>query len=151
MGVGGAAGGGEDARPLDVAVRAQIEWYFSVDNLARDVFLRSRMDAEGFVPLEVLLSFRRVERMLEDGGGGGGGGGLPSPAARAASPWLDAAAADDGAAAAQRVLAALRSSARLELRCAPPPVPAAAAGVRTRFQPERWPLHAEKAAALRLV
>ena len=48
---------------LQEAVRAQIEYYFSVGNLVRDLFLRSKMNGEGWIPIQVVASFNRV-RML---------------------------------------------------------------------------------------
>jgi len=34
-------------------VRLQIEYYFSVDNLVKDVFLRSKMDDQGWIATSV--------------------------------------------------------------------------------------------------
>lgn len=42
------------------AVKAQIEFYFSTDNLCKDVFLRQHMDEEGWTPLDLISSFKRV-------------------------------------------------------------------------------------------
>ena len=36
-------------------VRLQIEYYFSVDNLVKDVFLRSKMDDQGWITTSVRL------------------------------------------------------------------------------------------------
>lgn len=59
---GGAALDGN--MPIDAAavpyVVAQVEFYFSDDNLARDTYLRSLMDVEGHVPTAFIASFRRV-------------------------------------------------------------------------------------------
>lgn len=55
--------------PLDSLHRklcCQVEYYFSVDNLCKDIFLRSNMDAEGFVPLLVLCRFNRVRSLSRD-------------------------------------------------------------------------------------
>lgn len=41
-------------------VIAQIEYYFSIDNLSKDLYLRKLMDSEGWVPLCVIASFRRM-------------------------------------------------------------------------------------------
>lgn len=41
-------------------LKKQMEYYFSEDNLVRDGFLRAHMDAQGFVPLDVIAGFRRV-------------------------------------------------------------------------------------------
>ncbi|KAJ6006369.1 hypothetical protein N7451_004313 [Penicillium sp. IBT 35674x] len=44
----------------------QLEYYFSVDNLCKDMFLRSQMDSQGFTPLSVLATFKRVKSLTED-------------------------------------------------------------------------------------
>merc|ERR1712072_328006 len=41
----------------------QIEYYFTVDNLSRDVYLRSKMDVEGFVPIQLVASFPAVRNL----------------------------------------------------------------------------------------
>jgi hypothetical protein len=51
----------EDA--VRAALRAQIEHYFSKQNLVRDIFLRQRMDREGYIPCEMLFGFPRVRSM----------------------------------------------------------------------------------------
>lgn len=45
---------------LRAAIVAQIEYYFSVDNLCRDIYLRSHMDSLGFLPISFLCTFNRV-------------------------------------------------------------------------------------------
>lgn len=47
-------------------LRAQLEYYFSIENLARDLYLRTLMDPDGFVPLSSLSRFNRVRVMLLD-------------------------------------------------------------------------------------
>lgn len=42
------------------AIRKQIEYYFSMDNLQRDTYLKSKMDDEGFVLLGEIAKFRRI-------------------------------------------------------------------------------------------
>eukprot|EP00449_Zooxanthella_nutricula_P039839 CAMPEP_0198606408 /NCGR_PEP_ID=MMETSP1462-20131121/154880_1 /TAXON_ID=1333877 /ORGANISM="Brandtodinium nutriculum, Strain RCC3387" /LENGTH=479 /DNA_ID=CAMNT_0044338213 /DNA_START=74 /DNA_END=1513 /DNA_ORIENTATION=+ len=44
-------------------VRKQIEYYFSVQNLVDDWYLRSCMDEEGWVSLEFILQFPRIRRL----------------------------------------------------------------------------------------
>ncbi|XP_078494265.1 la-related protein 1 isoform X2 [Ciona intestinalis] len=44
----------------------QIEYYFSPDNLERDFFLRRKMDIEGFLPLDFIASFQRVQALTTD-------------------------------------------------------------------------------------
>ncbi|KAJ9065081.1 hypothetical protein DSO57_1023500 [Entomophthora muscae] len=42
------------------------EFYFSTQNLCRDVFFRKQMDHEGFVSFSLLASFNRVKRICTD-------------------------------------------------------------------------------------
>ncbi len=51
---------------LQEAVRNQIDYYFSVGNLVRDVFLRSKMNGEGWIPCHVVASFNRVRMLTPD-------------------------------------------------------------------------------------
>lgn len=44
----------------------QIEYYFSVENLCKDVFMRNQMDTEGFVPLSLVASFNRIRYLTTD-------------------------------------------------------------------------------------
>ncbi|OAJ39434.1 hypothetical protein BDEG_23283 [Batrachochytrium dendrobatidis JEL423] len=46
-------------------VRTQVEYYFSVENLCRDVYFRSKMDSEtGTVPISVISGFNRVKSLV---------------------------------------------------------------------------------------
>ncbi|KAF4290859.1 hypothetical protein KXW98_008695 [Aspergillus fumigatus] len=47
-------------------ISMQLEYYFSVDNLCKDLFLRKQMDSQGFVPLSVIAGFKRVKTLTED-------------------------------------------------------------------------------------
>jgi hypothetical protein len=38
------------------------EYYFSVDNLCRDTYLRSHLDEEGWVPLAIICNFPTVAK-----------------------------------------------------------------------------------------
>ncbi|GIL45714.1 hypothetical protein Vafri_2882 [Volvox africanus] len=51
---------------LAEAVRKQIDYYFSVDNLCKDIFLRSKMDDNGWIPLAVVANFNRVRILTLD-------------------------------------------------------------------------------------
>lgn len=44
----------------------QLEYYFSVDNLCKDLFLRRHMDSQGYVLLSVIASFKRIKSLTED-------------------------------------------------------------------------------------
>lgn len=43
------------------------EYYFSLDNLCKDMFLRRNMDSQGFVLLRVIADFRRIKTLLGEG------------------------------------------------------------------------------------
>lgn len=45
---------------------AQIEYYFSVENLCKDLWLRKHMDGAGFVRLDFIAQFHRVKKLTED-------------------------------------------------------------------------------------
>eukprot|EP00933_Yihiella_yeosuensis_P031598 TRINITY_DN25177_c0_g1_i1.p1 TRINITY_DN25177_c0_g1~~TRINITY_DN25177_c0_g1_i1.p1 ORF type:complete len:665 (+),score=165.69 TRINITY_DN25177_c0_g1_i1:62-2056(+) len=47
----------------ELQARRQIEYYFSLTNLCYDVFLRSRMDEDGWVRLAEILEFPRMQRL----------------------------------------------------------------------------------------
>ena len=42
------------------------EYYFSVDNLCKDMFLRKHMDSKGYVFLSVLVGFNRMKQLTQD-------------------------------------------------------------------------------------
>lgn len=47
-------------------VSTQMEYYFSVENLCKDIFLRKHMDSQGFVFLSVLAGFNRIKQLTTD-------------------------------------------------------------------------------------
>ncbi|KAI9781038.1 MAG: hypothetical protein M1816_002581 [Peltula sp. TS41687] len=47
-------------------VSMQLEYYFSVDNLCKDMFLRKHMDSQGFVFLNVIANFNRIRNLTQD-------------------------------------------------------------------------------------
>ncbi|KAG9232171.1 hypothetical protein BJ875DRAFT_93411 [Amylocarpus encephaloides] len=47
-------------------VKMQLEYYFSIDNLCKDVFLRKHMDSQGFVFLTFIASFKRIQALTQD-------------------------------------------------------------------------------------
>lgn len=47
-------------------ISMQLEYYFSVDNLCKDLFLRKHMDTQGFVALSFIASFKRIKSLTED-------------------------------------------------------------------------------------
>src|SRR3954452_3998629 len=42
------------------------EYYFSIDNLCKDMFLRNNMDSQGYVLLSVIADFNRIKALTED-------------------------------------------------------------------------------------
>lgn len=49
-------------------LKNQIEYYFSIENLCKDMYLRARMDSQGFVPLHFIAAFKRVRELSADSG-----------------------------------------------------------------------------------
>jgi la-related protein 1 len=47
-------------------VTMQLEYYFSIDNLCKDVFLRKQMDSKGFVFLNVIANFKRIQSLTQE-------------------------------------------------------------------------------------
>ena len=47
-------------------VAAQLQYYFSLDNLCKDMFLRSHMDSQGFVSLRLIAGFQRMRNLTLD-------------------------------------------------------------------------------------
>ncbi|KAL6717922.1 hypothetical protein ACLMJK_004007 [Lecanora helva] len=47
-------------------VNLQMNYYFSVENLCKDMFLRKHMDSQGFVPLDLLAKFNRIKQLTND-------------------------------------------------------------------------------------
>ncbi|KAG3272291.1 LARP1B-containing [Ictidomys tridecemlineatus] len=44
-------------------IKHQMEYYFSIENLERDFFLRSKMDEQGFLPISLIAGFHRVQAL----------------------------------------------------------------------------------------
>ena len=47
-------------------VSMQMEYYLSVENLCKDLFLRKHMDSQGYVLLGVLTNFNRIRSLTQD-------------------------------------------------------------------------------------
>lgn len=45
-------------------LKQQIEYYFSVDNLIKDTYMRQQMDKDGYVKLSTLLKFKRTKSLI---------------------------------------------------------------------------------------
>ncbi|XP_023035543.2 la-related protein 1 isoform X1 [Drosophila willistoni] len=55
-----------DANSVKEAIKKQVEYYFSAENLTGDFFLRRKMDPEGFIPVTLIASFHRVLALTTD-------------------------------------------------------------------------------------
>ncbi|CAG8559930.1 7485_t:CDS:10 [Diversispora eburnea] len=55
-----------DIEILKFYILQQIEYYFSLDNLCKDIYLRNNMDMEGYVPIALLAGFNRVKALTMD-------------------------------------------------------------------------------------
>lgn len=55
-----------DMQQLMSMVAFQLEYYFSLDNLLKDTFLRRHMDSQGFVFLDVIANFNRLRQLTSD-------------------------------------------------------------------------------------
>ncbi|CAA2961037.1 Hypothetical predicted protein [Olea europaea subsp. europaea] len=51
---------------LPTLIIQQIDYYFSDANLERDYFLRGKMDAEGWVSISLIATFRRVQKLTDN-------------------------------------------------------------------------------------
>jgi len=51
---------------LITALKQQVEFYFSPQNLPTDVYLRSQMNARHFVPIDIIAGFRKIKALTED-------------------------------------------------------------------------------------
>lgn len=47
-------------------VMNQLSYYFSLDNMVKDTYLRSHMDSQGWIFLDVIAGFRKVKEMTKD-------------------------------------------------------------------------------------
>jgi len=56
-------GAGVQALLQELQARRQIEYYFALANLRYDVYLRSRMDEDGWVSLEEIVEFPKMKRL----------------------------------------------------------------------------------------
>ncbi|KAG5927861.1 hypothetical protein E4U53_002790 [Claviceps sorghi] len=47
-------------------LKNQLEYYFSIENLCKDMYLRKRMDSQGFVHLHFVAAFKRIRELTQD-------------------------------------------------------------------------------------
>ncbi|KAH3906175.1 hypothetical protein HBH56_209510 [Parastagonospora nodorum] len=55
-----------DQYALMAMITTQVDYYFSVDNLLKDMYLRRKMDSQGFVSLEFIAGFNRIKHLSTD-------------------------------------------------------------------------------------
>ncbi|KAG0369139.1 hypothetical protein BC939DRAFT_452614 [Gamsiella multidivaricata] len=55
-----------DTEALKAFILQQMEYYFSVENLCKDVYMRTQMDLQGYVPLSLVANFNRVKNLTVD-------------------------------------------------------------------------------------
>ncbi|XP_014244951.1 la-related protein 1B isoform X2 [Cimex lectularius] len=55
-----------DDPTLTEYLRNQIEYYFSEENLMKDLFIRRKMDPNGYLPITLIASFHRVRALTTD-------------------------------------------------------------------------------------
>ncbi|KAG1679551.1 La-related protein 1 [Nymphon striatum] len=55
-----------DETILKEYIRQQIEYYFSQENLTKDIYLRRKMNDQGFIPISVIATFPRVQALTND-------------------------------------------------------------------------------------
>lgn len=51
---------------LRACIKTQLEYYFSVENLCRDIYLRLNMNSEGWIDLSFISGFNRVKILTAD-------------------------------------------------------------------------------------
>mmetsp|Transcript_8969 Transcript_8969/g.17669 ORF Transcript_8969/g.17669 Transcript_8969/m.17669 type:complete len:721 (-) Transcript_8969:1785-3947(-) len=54
-----------DPATLKARIKAQVEYYFSQQNLNRDAYMISQMDSDGFIPVSVIANFRKVSKLTD--------------------------------------------------------------------------------------
>ncbi|CAE6476837.1 unnamed protein product [Rhizoctonia solani] len=47
-------------------VLGQVEYYFSIQNMCQDLYLRQQMDSQGWIPISTVASFNRLRKLTTD-------------------------------------------------------------------------------------
>lgn len=55
-----------EGEALEKALLQQFEFYFSPENLDKDTYLQSQMNAQSYVPIDVIMNFRKVVSLTTD-------------------------------------------------------------------------------------
>ncbi|XP_071536702.1 uncharacterized protein larp isoform X2 [Panulirus ornatus] len=56
----------EDELAVKEKIKKQVEYYFSDDNLANDIFMRRKMSKDGYIPVSLIASFNRMKQLTQD-------------------------------------------------------------------------------------
>ncbi|XP_063876085.1 LOW QUALITY PROTEIN: la-related protein 1-like [Scylla paramamosain] len=56
----------QDELAIKDKIKKQIEYYFSEENLANDIFMRRKMSKDGFIPVSLIASFNRMKQLTQD-------------------------------------------------------------------------------------
>ncbi|XP_028773131.1 la-related protein 1B-like [Neltuma alba] len=51
---------------LPAKIVKQIDYYFSFDNLVKDIYLRKQMDHEGWIPIRMVAGFPRIKKLTSN-------------------------------------------------------------------------------------
>lgn len=62
----GSSPGQDDGEQLRTALRQQLEYYFSKENLSHDVYLLTQMDSEQYVPISTIAGFEKVRKLTDN-------------------------------------------------------------------------------------
>jgi hypothetical protein len=55
-----------DPATLRARIKAQVEYYFSQQNLNRDAYMKSQMGSDGFIALSIIAAFKKVRKLTSD-------------------------------------------------------------------------------------
>ncbi|XP_042237498.1 la-related protein 1B-like isoform X2 [Homarus americanus] len=56
----------QDESAIKDKIKKQVEYYFSGDNLANDIFMRRKMSKDGYIPVSLIASFNRMKQLTQD-------------------------------------------------------------------------------------
>nr|XP_053654860.1 la-related protein 1-like isoform X2 [Cherax quadricarinatus] len=56
----------QDELAVKDKIKKQVEYYFSDDNLANDIFMRRKMSKDGYIPVSLIASFNRMKQLTQD-------------------------------------------------------------------------------------
>eukprot|EP00516_Mucochytrium_quahogii_P007431 CAMPEP_0203744186 /NCGR_PEP_ID=MMETSP0098-20131031/325_1 /ASSEMBLY_ACC=CAM_ASM_000208 /TAXON_ID=96639 /ORGANISM=" , Strain NY0313808BC1" /LENGTH=711 /DNA_ID=CAMNT_0050631641 /DNA_START=1809 /DNA_END=3944 /DNA_ORIENTATION=- len=55
-----------DPATLKARIKAQVEYYFSQQNLNNDAYMMSQMNTEGYIPVSTIASFKKVRNLTDN-------------------------------------------------------------------------------------